>query len=203
MAEEKEATRGKMLVVGASGGIGSAVVREASAAGWECVCADRRSEVVLDLSDADGLEARLERLFAEYGPFDAIVFAAGVCPVVPIGAVSAQSLARTMLVNCGAFVLLVKAYAAHGAGRGYRVAIRRALNIRDVPWNVSTWGAAISYAATLRLCMTAYGAFFCETVTPKSTQCPGEIAKYWRRVCTACIAQPACVASKASQHAAR
>ena len=107
-----------MLVVGASGGIGSAVVREASAAGWECVCADRRSDEVLDLSDADGLEARLERLFAEYGPFDAIVFAAGVCPVVPLGAVTAQSLARTMLVNCGAFVLLVKAYAAHGAGKG-------------------------------------------------------------------------------------
>ena len=108
--------RRRMLVVGASGGIGSAVMSEAAALGWECIGADRHSEVAIDLSDAAGLEPRLADLFGSRGPFDAVVFAAGVCPVVPLGSVTAESLARTMQVNCMSFVLLVKAYAAHGAG---------------------------------------------------------------------------------------
>ena len=111
MAEKK-----RLLVVGASGGIGSAVVAEASDAGWECVQADRRSEFRIDLSDAAGLEAGLKSLFAEKGRFDAVVFAAGVCPIVPLGALSAGELARTMLVNCESFVMLVKMYAASGVG---------------------------------------------------------------------------------------
>ena len=106
----------RLLVVGASGGIGSAVMAEASSAGWKCVGADRHAEFALDLSDRAGLEPRLKRLFEERGPFDAVVFAAGVCPIVPLASVSADSLAETMLVNCESFVMLVKAYAACGAG---------------------------------------------------------------------------------------
>ena len=116
MPVKADGKRRRMLVVGASGGIGSAVMSEAAALGWECIGADRHSEVAIDLSDAAGLEPRLADLFGSRGPFDAVVFAAGVCPVVPLGSVTAESLARTMQVNCMSFVLLVKAYAAHGAG---------------------------------------------------------------------------------------
>ena len=110
------AMKKRLLVVGASGGIGSAVVAEASAAGWDCVRADRHSECCLDLSDAANLESSLKALFAEHGRFDAVVFAAGVCPIVPLGSLSAGELAETMLVNCESFIMLVKAYAASGAG---------------------------------------------------------------------------------------
>ena len=106
----------RLLVVGASGGIGSAVVAEASAAGWDCVRADRHSEFRLDLSDAANLEANLKSLFAEHGRFDAVVFAAGVCPIVPLGSLSASELAKTILVNCESFIMLVKAYVACGVG---------------------------------------------------------------------------------------
>ncbi len=112
----------KLLVVGASGGIGSAVMAEAASDGWKCVGADRHSEFALDLSDRKGLELRLKQLFEERGPFDAVVFASGVCPVAPLASVTADSLAETMLVNCESFVLLVKSYVASGAGeRGGRV----------------------------------------------------------------------------------
>ena len=110
------AMKKRLLVVGASGGIGSAVVAEAVAAGWDCVQADRHSEFRLDLSDAANLEANLKALFENHGRFDAVVFAAGVCPIVPLGSLSARELAETMLVNCESFVMLVKAYAACGAG---------------------------------------------------------------------------------------
>ena len=108
------ATKKRLLVVGASGGIGYAVVAEASAAGWDCVRADRHSEFRLDLSDAANLEASFKSLFAEQGRFDAVVFTAGVCPIVPLGSLSAGELAKTMLVNCESFIKLVKAYAACG-----------------------------------------------------------------------------------------
>ena len=106
----------RLLVVGASGGIGSALMAEASSAGWECVGADRHSEFELDLSDRAGLEPRFKRLFEERGPFDAVVFAAGICPIVPIASVTTDSLSAAMLVNCESFILLVKAYAASCAG---------------------------------------------------------------------------------------
>ena len=109
------ATKKRILVVGASGGIGSAVVAEASAAGWDCVRADRHSEFRLDLSDAANMESDFKSLFAEHGRFDAVVFAAGVCPIVPLGSLSAGELAEAMLVNCESFIMLVKAYAACGA----------------------------------------------------------------------------------------
>ena len=85
-SEAMESNSRKMLVVGASGGIGSAVVAEATAEGWVCTCADRRSEFSLELSDRTCLELRLKHLFQERGPFDAVVFAAGVCPVAMITA---------------------------------------------------------------------------------------------------------------------
>jgi NAD(P)-dependent dehydrogenase (short-subunit alcohol dehydrogenase family) len=79
------------------------------------VRADRHSEFRLDLSDAANMESDFKSLFAEHGRFDAVVFAAGVCPIVPLGSLSAGDLAETMHVNCESFIMLVKAYAACGA----------------------------------------------------------------------------------------
>ena len=116
----------RMLVVGSSGGIGRSVVAAATERGWTCVGADRHSECHLDLSDRDGLEMELVRLFAERGPFDAVVYAAGVCPVAPLATLDAETLAFVQFVNCDAFILLAKAYAALGAhprGGGVMVAV--------------------------------------------------------------------------------
>ncbi len=137
------AAKKRLLVIGASGGIGSAVVEEASAAGWDCVRADRHSEFRVDLSEASSLEGRLKSLFAENGPFDAVVFAAGVCPIVPLQSLSASALAETMLVNCGAFVMLVKVYAACGTGgNGGRVVAVSSVSANE------GWAGGAAYCAS-------------------------------------------------------
>ncbi|MGN0852029.1 MAG: SDR family NAD(P)-dependent oxidoreductase [Kiritimatiellia bacterium] len=107
-----------MLIVGASGGIGRAIAEAARAEGWTCVGTSRRegaADVVLDCLDADGYELALMRLFTERGPFDAVVYCAGVCPVTPLSRLDAGLLAETRRVNCDAFLLLMKQFARPGA----------------------------------------------------------------------------------------
>ncbi|MBR4652544.1 MAG: SDR family oxidoreductase [Kiritimatiellae bacterium] len=107
----------RMLIVGVTGGIGAAVRREAERRGWECVGTSRRAgaaECQLDCSDRDGLELALMRLFAAEGPFAAVVYCVGECPVAQLSRLDAATLAATQLVNCDAFILLVKHFARPG-----------------------------------------------------------------------------------------
>lgn len=108
----------KMLIVGATGGIGRAIRAAAEARGWTCVGTGRRagsSDEVLDCLDADGYELALMRLFTTQGPFQAVVYCAGTCPVVPLARLDAAVLAETQRVNCDAFLLLMKQFARPGA----------------------------------------------------------------------------------------
>ena len=108
----------KMLIVGATGGIGRAIKVAAEAKGWLCVGTSRRdgaSDEVLDCLDADGYELSLMRIFTAQGPFDAVVYCAGTCPVMPLSRLDATLLAETQRVNCEAFLLLMKQFARPGA----------------------------------------------------------------------------------------
>lgn len=108
----------RYLVIGASGGIGRAVCAEIRARGWECVGTSRcegAAEWTLDLADRDGLELSFMRLFAEKGPFDGLVYCAGVCPVVPLSRIDSAALSNVQAVNCDAFVLLMKHFSRPGA----------------------------------------------------------------------------------------
>ena len=110
-------TGGKMLVVGAAGGIGAAVCAEAARRGWTCVGTSRREGAAayrLDCADRDGLELALMRLFTAEGPFDAVVYCAGVCPVLPLARLDAAALEAAQAVNCTAFILLMKHFARPG-----------------------------------------------------------------------------------------
>ncbi len=117
----------RLLVVGATGGIGRAVRAEALARGWECVGTSRHegaAEWMLDLADRDGLELSLMRLFAAEGPFDGVIYCVGVCPVMPIARIDAASLSAAQFVNCDAFILLMKHFARPGAyAKGGAVAV--------------------------------------------------------------------------------
>lgn len=81
----------RLLVTGTTGGIGGAVKRAARAAGHEVVDMNR-----------GGFDAPLE------GPFDAVVFATGTCPVKPLALLTDDELAETLAVNCGLFVKLMR-----------------------------------------------------------------------------------------------
>ena len=81
----------RILVTGTSGGIGGAVRRAAAAAGHDVVELNR-----------GGFDAPLA------GPFDAVVFATGTCPVKPLTAMADAEFEETLRVNCGLFVKLMR-----------------------------------------------------------------------------------------------
>ena len=122
----------KILIAGATGGIGRAVAAEAARRGYECVLAARdwaaveavraalpqpdvHRTAVMDFACGDSLELDLMRLFTAEGPFRAAVYAAGVCPVKPLARLEGALFEETMRVNCTGFVMMVKAFAAQGA----------------------------------------------------------------------------------------
>ena len=81
----------KILITGTTGGIGGAVRRAALAAGHEVAEVNR-----------GGFDAPLK------GPFDAVVFATGTCPVKPLALLSDAAFDETIRVNCGLFVKLMR-----------------------------------------------------------------------------------------------
>ena len=121
----------RVLVTGASSGLGAHFARVAAAAGAEVVIAARRADrlaalraelgdaalaVPLDVTD----EASVAACFAAAGPLDVVVNNAGVAETRPAAKTSAADFDRTLDVNLrGAF--LVARAAAEGwiaAGRG-------------------------------------------------------------------------------------
>ena len=106
----------KLLVAGASSGIGRAVAIAAATRGMRCVLVARREDelertrammanpeahsvAAIDFADADGRDLALMRLFTAEGPFDGIVYTVGVCPVAPIARLDAAAFEETMRVN--------------------------------------------------------------------------------------------------------
>ena len=81
----------KILITGTTGGIGGAVKRAALAAG----------HTVVEVNRGD-FNALLD------GPFDAVVFATGMCPVKPLTLLSEAEFGETVSVNCGLFVKLMR-----------------------------------------------------------------------------------------------
>jgi gluconate 5-dehydrogenase len=122
----------RILVAGATGGIGGAVKRAALAAGHEVAEANRES-----FASADGLDA-LE------GPFDAVVFAVGVCPVKPLAATDEALLAETVTVNCAFFLRLMRRIVA---GRLYRPEGMKAVAVSSVS-AVEGWPGGSAYCAS-------------------------------------------------------
>ena len=84
----------RILIAGASGGIGGATREAACAAG----------HAVIEWNRAD-FEKKTP---LPEGPFDAFVFATGVCGVAPISALSDEQLVEMFQVNCGLFVRLMR-----------------------------------------------------------------------------------------------
>lgn len=131
----------RVLVTGASSGIGRAVAVTASRLGAEVVLSARRGDELeatrrlldepgrhsvlpCDLADAAAVAELAERA-TEAGPLDGFVHSAGVCPVAPISVVGESVLEAAMRVNYGAFMLLMRHLAKRGrvTGRFSAVAV--------------------------------------------------------------------------------
>lgn len=117
----------RILITGTTGGIGGAVKRAALAAG----------HTVAEVNRGD-FDAPLD------GPFDAVVFATGMCPVKPLTLLSEAEFAETMSVNCGLFVRLMRRLVAgkmHGP-KGMRVVAVSSVSASE------GWAGGTAYCAS-------------------------------------------------------
>ena len=87
----------RILVTGTSGGIGGAVKRVAVAAGHEVAELNRGGFADLAAALPSGAP-----------PFDAVVFASGVCPVKSLVRMTDDEFAQTFETNCALFVRLLR-----------------------------------------------------------------------------------------------
>jgi 3-oxoacyl-[acyl-carrier protein] reductase len=105
----------RVLVLGAASGIGYACARALAGSGWEVVAGDMAAiepggvvsdSEVFDVREADAVEAGIARL-AETAPFDAVVNAAGLARVAPLGEITPRGWQLLLDVNLtGAFHVL-------------------------------------------------------------------------------------------------
>jgi len=111
-----------VLVVGAAGGIGAAIVTACRLAGARVLCADLPDAAMaeadgpacaVDLKDVDDATARLTAFAAEHGPLDGIVNAAGISGRGRFPDVSTAEWRRVLDVDLVAPAQLVQALAPH------------------------------------------------------------------------------------------
>jgi len=120
----------KILVTGTTGGIGGAVAQAARAAGHEVVEWNR-----------DGFDRGGE---LPPGPYDGVVFATGMCPVAPVAALTDESFAETLRVNCGLFLRIVREIVAR---RLYPPKGARMVAVSSVSANEG-WPGGAAYCAS-------------------------------------------------------
>ena len=123
----------KLLITGSTGGIGGAVKAAALAAGWEVAELNRDGFAALDDSGA-GLP----------GGLDAVVFATGTCPVVPLTQLADAAFAETVGVNCGLFVRLMRSLVK---ARKYAPSGLRVVAISSVSASEG-WAGGAAYCAS-------------------------------------------------------
>ena len=103
----------KAIVIGAGGGIGSALAAALDARGGEVVRLSRRSEPPLDLDDDASIEAAAQRL-ADRGPFDLVIVATGllhgpgVVPERSVRQIDGAALDRLFRVNATGPALVIR-----------------------------------------------------------------------------------------------
>lgn len=128
----------KLLVTGATGGIGGAVVRLAQAKGHEVVAFNRADfEALAETNGELPLEAGIDGL-------DGVVFATGTCPVRPLSLTSDILFAQTMQVNCGYFLALMRALVSR---RRYAASGMKVIAVSSVS-AVEGWPGGAAYCAS-------------------------------------------------------
>jgi NAD(P)-dependent dehydrogenase (short-subunit alcohol dehydrogenase family) len=167
----------KAIVVGASSGIGAAIARQLAAEGAQVAILGRRvtclDEVAAtnptrirpyahDVADLDSVAPLFERIVADLGGLDAIIYAAGVMPTVVEGEYSLEKDRAMVTVNLlGAMAWLNPAAAQFQAARAGTIvgisSIAGERGRRSNPGYCTSKAALSTYLESLRNRCSRYG----------------------------------------------
>ena len=126
---------GRLLVVGATSGIGRAVARSATERG-------ARVAAVADVSDADACRAAVDDAVATLGGLDALAYCAGVAPLGPLEETTADEWDAVLATNITGAAYVTAAALPHLAAAGGAAAYLSSLTSSQ-PW---PWLGAYSAA---------------------------------------------------------
>lgn len=167
----------RVVVVGASSGIGEAMARQLARAGADvAIVARREGELtrlaserpdklrpyVHDVSNVDEVPALFERIERELGPVDGLIYAAGVMPPIAEGEYAFEKDRAMVTVNLlGAMAWMNQAAARFEAARGGTIlgisSIAGERGRRGNPAYCTTKAALTTYLEALRNRCSRYG----------------------------------------------
>jgi len=180
-------SRGTLLVTGAAQGMGLAIARQATAAGYQVAMVDRQATVlqtvarelpgatpfVLDLLDVDGLMSLTERVEQTCGPLVGLVNNAGIVKTQEFEQITVADWEAIFGVNARAPFLLMQAVGARMVKRGAGAIVNIAsVAGRSARPQQTVYGA--SKAALLHLTKSAAAAYGPHGVRVNAV-CPGVI----------------------------
>ena len=126
----------RIIVTGTTGGIGGAVASAALARGHDVVPFNR--------AEFDVIANAPRAPFPADGPFDAVAFCTGMCPVRPAALTSDELFAETLRVNCGLFLSLIRRIVAD---RMHAASGMRAVAVSSVSASEG-WPGGAAYCAS-------------------------------------------------------
>lgn len=181
MAEDSEQRR-VAVVTGAASGLGAAVARALTAAGWQVAGLDLRPSpgtalgVEVDVTDADAVGSAVDRAERELGAVAALVTAAGVYEMLPVEDVDDARWHRMMAVNLSGTATTCAAVVPRmvARGRGSVVTISSDLGVGgsqgDVHYAASK-GAIVGFTRALATDVEGTGVAV-NTVAPGAADTP-------------------------------
>jgi 2-hydroxycyclohexanecarboxyl-CoA dehydrogenase len=181
VAEDSEQRR-VAVVTGAASGLGAAVARALTAAGWQVAGLDLRPSpqtalgVEVDVTDADAVGSAVDRVERELGAVAALVTAAGVYEMLPVEDVDDARWHRMMAVNLSGTATTCAAVVPRmvARGRGSVVTISSDLGVGgsqgDVHYAASK-GAIVGFTRALATDVEGTGVAV-NTVAPGAADTP-------------------------------
>jgi 2-hydroxycyclohexanecarboxyl-CoA dehydrogenase len=181
VAEDSEQRR-VAVVTGAASGLGAAVARALTAAGWQVAGLDLRPSpgtalgVEVDVTDADAVGSAVDRVERELGAVAALVTAAGVYEMLPVEDVDDARWHRMMAVNLSGTATTCAAVVPRmvARGRGSVVTISSDLGVGgsqgDVHYAASK-GAIVGFTRALATEVEGTGVAV-NTVAPGAADTP-------------------------------
>lgn len=113
---------GRVLIVGAAGGIGRACVVALAEAGWRVIAADLNADSLDGAAETHALDVtdltQVAALANNTGPVDAVIYAAGIVATMPIHETDFSIWRRIMAVNLDGAAHVAQAFSGPMIARG-------------------------------------------------------------------------------------